>query len=451
MGFSIEFAEETQQYQARIKVVGVGGSGGNAINTMMQFGLEGVEFIAVNTDAQALNANNAPVKIPIGQAVTKGLGAGADPERGRKSALEDVNRLKEALTGADMVFITAGMGGGTGTGAAPVIAQLAREEGALTVGVVTKPFVFEGRQRSRRAELGLATLGDHVDTLITIPNQKLITLSDEELTFVEAFRKADEVLFQAVQGISDLITQEGIVNVDFADVRAVMDNMGRALMGTGCAKGEGRARLAAEQAITSPLLDDISVDGATGVLINIVGGPDMKMREIEEAATLIQEQAHEDANIIFGASIVEGMADMIKVSVIATGFNRSEQEAADLLKQASRQPLDTGMAREMRSSPLGSSRQDHRHERLDHSRHEASRHEPRQDSSRHDASRHDSRHEPVYVGAHAPRPVLRPAAARVQHTVVRPAGPQLRDQIVFPASPSDADWDVPAYQRRNGG
>jgi cell division protein FtsZ len=457
MGFSIEFAEETQQYQARIKVVGVGGSGGNAINTMIQFGLEGVEFIAVNTDAQALNANNAPVKIPIGQAVTKGLGAGADPERGRKSALEDVNRLKEALVGADMVFITAGMGGGTGTGAAPVIAQLAREEGALTVGVVTKPFVFEGRQRSRRAELGLATLGDHVDTLITIPNQKLITLSDEELTFVEAFRKADEVLFQAVQGISDLITQEGIVNVDFADVRAVMDNMGRALMGTGCAKGEGRARLAAEQAITSPLLDDISVDGATGVLINIVGGPDMKMREIEEAATLIQEQAHEDANIIFGASIVEGMADMIKVSVIATGFNRTEQEAAKLLEQASRQPLDTGLAREMRTSPLAS-RQDHRHERnVDHGRHDLSRHDSaRHDSARHESARHDSRHEPsrhepVYVGAHAPRPPLRPAAARVQHTVVRPAGPQLRDQIVFPASPSDADWDVPAYQRRNGG
>jgi len=434
MGFSIEFAEETQQYQARIKVVGVGGSGGNAINTMMQFGLEGVEFIAVNTDAQALNANNAPVKIPIGQAVTKGLGAGADPERGRKSALEDVNRLKEALQGADMVFITAGMGGGTGTGAAPVIAQLAREEGALTVGVVTKPFVFEGRQRARRAEHGLATLGDHVDTLITIPNQKLITLSDEELTFVDAFRKADEVLFQAVQGISDLITQEGIVNVDFADVRAVMDNMGRALMGTGCAKGEGRARLAAEQAITSPLLDDISVDGATGVLINIVGGPDMKMREIEEAATLIQEQAHEDANIIFGASIVEGMADMIKVSVIATGFNRVDQEAAELLKQASRQPLEQS-AREIRSSRQDALRHDShgRHE----SRHESARHEP-------------TRHEPVYVAAHAPRPPLRPAA-RVQHTVVRPAGPSVRDQIVFPTTPSDADWDVPAYQRRNGG
>ena len=424
MGFSIEFAEETQQYQAKIKVVGVGGSGGNAINTMIAFGLEGVEFIAVNTDAQALNANNASVKIPIGQAVTKGLGAGADPERGRKSALEDVNRLKEALIGADMVFITAGMGGGTGTGAAPVIAQLAREEGALTVGVVTKPFLFEGRQRARRAELGLATLGDQVDTLITIPNQKLITLSDEELTFVEAFRKADEVLFQAVQGISDLITQEGIVNVDFADVRAVMDNMGRALMGTGCAKGEGRARLAAEQAITSPLLDDISVEGATGVLINIVGGPDLKMREIEEAATLIQEQAHEDANIIFGASIVEGMADMIKVSVIATGFNRSEQEAADLLRQASRQPLESSVMREGRSAPLSS-----RHDHL-----------------RHDSSRHDSHHS---VPVHASRPPLRPAATRVQHTVVRP-GPQVRDQIVFPASPSDADWDVPAYQRRNG-
>jgi len=416
MGFSIEFAEETQQYQARIKVVGVGGSGNNAVNTMIAFGLEGVEFIAVNTDAQALNASNAAIKIPIGQAVTKGLGAGADPERGRKAALEDVNRLKEALVGADMVFITAGMGGGTGTGAAPVIAQLAREEGALTVGVVTKPFLFEGRQRSRRAELGLATLGDQVDTLITIPNQKLITLADEDLTFVEAFRKADEVLFQAVQGISDLITQEGIVNVDFADVRTVMDNMGRALMGVGCAKGEGRARLAAEQAITSPLLDDISVEGATGVLINIVGGPDLKMKEIEEAATLIQEQAHEDANIIFGASIVESMADMIKVAVIATGFNRTEHEAADLLRQATRQPLESNIPREARAVSVN--------------------------------MRHEQNHH-VSVAAHAPRPPLRPSATRVPHTVVRP-GPQVREQIIFPASPSDADWDVPAYQRRNG-
>jgi len=423
MGFSIEFAEETQQYQARIKVVGVGGSGNNAINTMIAFGLEGVEFIAINTDAQALNASNAPVKIPIGQAVTKGLGAGADPERGRKAALEDVNRLKEALVGADMVFITAGMGGGTGTGAAPVIAQLAREEGALTVGVVTKPFLFEGRQRARRAELGLATLGDQVDTLITIPNQKLITLADESLTFVEAFRKADEVLFQAVQGISDLITQEGIVNVDFADVRTVMDSMGRALMGVGCAKGEGRARLAAEQAITSPLLDDISVEGATGVLINIVGGPDLKMKEIEEAATLIQEQAHEDANIIFGASIVESMADMIKVAVIATGFNRTEHEAADLLRQATRQPLESAIPREARAQSASM-------------RLEAAHH-------------HHFPHQQASVVVVPPRAPLRPSA-RVPHTVVR-SGPQVRDQIVFPASPSDTDWDVPAYQRRNGG
>ncbi len=296
MSFSIEFADETQEYQARIKVVGCGGSGGNAVNTMINLGLEGVEFIVVNTDAQALNSNAAPTKLNIGGQITKGLGAGADPERGRKAALEDVQRLKELLAGADMVFVTAGMGGGTGTGAAPVIAQLAREEGALTVGVVTKPFLFEGRQRARRAELGLAQLAEHVDTLITIPTQKLLLLGDEDLSVIDAFRKADEVLYQAVKGISDLITQNGIVNAhDFADVKTVMSSMGRALMGTGIAKGQSRARMAAEIAIASPLLDDISVDGATGVLINIVGGPDLKMREIQEAASLVQEQAHEDA------------------------------------------------------------------------------------------------------------------------------------------------------------
>ncbi len=326
MSFSIEFADEHAGYDARIKVIGCGGSGGNAVNTMMNFGLEGVEFIVINTDAQALAASTAPLKLPIGSAVTRGLGAGADPEKGRKAALEDVTRIKELITGADMVFVTAGMGGGTGTGAAPVIAQLAREEGCLTVGVVTKPFFFEGRQRARRAELGLAMLSEHVDTLITIPNQKLLSLGDEDLSFVDAFRKADEVLYQAIKGISDLITQNGIVNVDFADVKTVMSNMGRALMGTGCAKGQGRARLAAEMAIASPLLDDISVDGATGVLINIVGGPDMRMREIEEAATLVQEQAHEDANIIFGATIDEQMGDMIKVTVIATGFDQAVAE-----------------------------------------------------------------------------------------------------------------------------
>jgi cell division protein FtsZ len=335
MSFSIEFADETQEYQARIKVIGCGGSGGNAVNTMINFGLEGVEFIVVNTDAQALNANAAPTKLNIGANVTKGLGAGADPERGRKAALEDVQRIKELISGADMVFVTAGMGGGTGTGAAPIIAQLAREEGALTVGVVTKPFIFEGRQRARRAETGLAQLSEHVDTLITIPNQKLLLLGDDDLTFIDACRKADEVLYQAVKGISDLITQNGIVNVDFADVKTVMSKMGRALMGTGIAKGQNRARLAAEMAVASPLLDDISVEGATGVLINVVGGPDLKMREIQEAASLVQEQAHEDANIIFGASIDESLGENVKVTVIATGFDAvAEQE---FVQQASRE------------------------------------------------------------------------------------------------------------------
>lgn len=328
MSFCIEFADETEQYRAKIKVVGVGGSGNNAINTMIHFGLDGVDFLSVNTDVQALNANAAKDRIHIGSGVTRGLGAGADPERGRKAAIEDAALIKEHLQGVDMVFVTAGMGGGTGTGAAPVIAQIAREMGALTVGVVTKPFGFEGRQRMRRAEHGLSSLSDHVDTLITIPNEKLMLLADDELTFVEAFRKADEVLYQAVRGISDLITLDGIVNVDFADVTTVMAGMGRALMGTGCAKGDGRARLAAEQAVASPLLDDISVHGATGVLINIVGGPDMRMKEIQEAASLIQEQAHEDANIIFGASIDENMGEAIKVTVIATGFDQGVEELA---------------------------------------------------------------------------------------------------------------------------
>jgi cell division protein FtsZ len=428
MSFSIEFADEMQSYQARIKVVGCGGSGGNAINTMINFGLEGVEFIAVNTDAQALNGSAAPVKIPIGGAVTKGLGAGADPERGRKAALEDVTRLKEAIAGADMVFVTAGMGGGTGTGAAPVIAQLAREEGALTVGVVTKPFIFEGRMRARRAVQGLAILAEHVDTLITIPNEKLITLADEELTFMEAFRKADEVLFQAVKGISDLITQEGIVNVDFADVRAVMCGMGRALMGTGCAKGDGRARLAAQEAITSPLLDDISVDGATGVLINIVGGPDMKMREIQEAATLVQEQAHEDANIIFGATVDETMGDVLKVTVIATGFDRHAEEHAHLLKQASRQPMEREASPQTRAS---------------HPQHSHHQSEPAYSIRR-----------PAAPSVHASHGSGAPSS-HASHA--QPGLPHVRDRITFPSPSSgpsltgDQDWDIPTFQRRSGG
>jgi cell division protein FtsZ len=426
MSFSIEFADETQQYQARIKVIGCGGSGGNAVNTMIHFGLEGVEFITVNTDAQALNNNAAPVKLPIGHSVTRGLGAGADPERGRKAALEDVTRLKEAIQGADMVFITAGMGGGTGTGAAPVIAQLAREEGALTVGVVTKPFLFEGKKRSRQAEMGLQMLADQVDTLITIPNEKLLTLADDELTFVEAFRKADEVLYQAVKGISDLITLEGIVNVDFADVRTVMCNMGRALMGTGCARGEGRARLAAEHAIQSPLLDEISVEGATGVLINVVGGPDMKMKEIQEAASLVQEQAHEDANIIFGASIDEAMADMIKVTVIATGFDQVEEE------------IPVEIARESaRSTPA--SRRDGR----DGLREGFSPAPPA--ITRGPLSRSLDRE---FAPAISRRTAT--AAASLQ-AGSQAAMPTVRERIAFPQQQLDTDWDTPAFQRRNGG
>jgi len=406
MSFCIEFADETEQYRARIKVVGVGGSGNNAINTMIHFGLEGVDFLSVNTDVQALNANSAAERIHIGASVTRGLGAGADPERGRKAALEDANLIKEHLQGADMVFVTAGMGGGTGTGAAPVIAQIAREMGCLTVGVVTKPFGFEGRQRMRRADQGLLSLSEHVDTLITIPNEKLMMLGDDGLTFVEAFRKADEVLYQAVRGISDLITLDGIVNVDFADVTTVMAGMGRALMGTGCAKGEGRARIAAEQAITSPLLDDISVHGATGVLINIVGGADMRMKEIQEAASLIQEQAHEDANIIFGASIDENMADTIKVTVIATGFERVAQEIAIEAMKASSRPALRESAAPI-SSPLV-----------------------------------------------AARPEAAPAYARKSQgpglAAQASEGPSVQGRINFP-SQLDTDWDVPAFQRRQSG
>jgi len=443
MSFSIEFADEMASYQARIKVVGCGGSGGNALNTMIHFGLEGVEFIAVNTDAQALNGNLAPVKIPIGGNVTKGLGAGADPERGRKAALEDVTRLKEAISGADMVFVTAGMGGGTGTGSAPIIAQLAREEGALTVGVVTKPFIFEGRKRARQAEQGLAVLSEHVDTLITIPNEKLITIADEELTFVDAFRKADEVLFQAIKGISDLITQEGIVNVDFADVRAVMSGMGRALMGTGCAKGDGRARLAAQEAITSPLLDDISVDGATGVLINIVGGPDMKMREIQEAATLVQEQAHEDANIIFGATVDESMTDMLKVTVIATGFDRQNEEHAHLMKQASRQPMEREAA-----GP-------HTRVSVPHYRSAAaSAGENGGPPSHHAEPAYSVRRPPQSsVHAHAPHSHAQSSAPPASG-LGQPALPHVRDRITFPSSSLQAsmdEWDIPTFQRRSGG
>jgi cell division protein FtsZ len=333
MGISIEFAEDAE-LAARIKVVGVGGGGGNALNTMIASGLEGVEFIAANTDSQALDTSLAPVKIQLGPQLTKGLGAGGNPDVGRKSALEDVQRIADAIGGADMVFVTAGMGGGTGTGAAPIIAQIARDQGVLTVGVVTRPFLFEGRRRNKNAENGIAELIEAVDTIITIPNQKLLALDDEDLSLLESFQRADDVLVQAVRGISDLIVNAGMINVDFADVKTIMSTAGRALMGTGYGKGERRAIDAAEMAINSPLLDDVSVDGATGILINFTAGPDIKLREINEAASIVQQAAHEEANIIFGVVTDPEMSEVVKVTVIATGFDTEGVMQAEPARQA---------------------------------------------------------------------------------------------------------------------
>lgn len=320
----LEFDEKSPS-GARIKVVGVGGGGGNAINTMISSGLDGVQFVAANTDLQALEANNADLKLQLGNALTRGLGAGANPEIGRNAALEDRERLVELLKDSEMVFVTAGMGGGTGTGAAPVIARVARELGALTVAVVTKPFHFEGKKRRRQAEEGIAELRDSVDTLITIPNQRLLTVAGETTTMLDTFRKADEVLFHAVRGISDLITVHGLINLDFADVRTIMAGKGMALMGTGEANGDTRAINAAKMAISSPLLEEISLSGAMGVLINITAGPGLTLFEVNEASSIIQEEAHEDANIIFGAVIDENLGDTVRVTVIATGFEQATE------------------------------------------------------------------------------------------------------------------------------
>ena len=307
---------------ARIKVVGIGGGGSNAVNRMVKAGLDGVEFVILNTDLQALQQSSAPVKIQIGAKLTKGLGAGADPNVGRQAALEDTDKLIETLDGADMVFVTTGLGGGTGTGAAPVIASLATELGALTIAVVTKPFKFEGRRRMEQAERGLQELRDAVDTVITIPNERLLATIDRRTPLPEAFAVADDVLRQAIQGISDLILVPGLINLDFADVKTIMSGMGLAIMGTGTGEGEDRAVEAARGAISSPLLEDASVNGARGVIINVTGGPDISLTEVSEASSIIQEAAHEEANIIFGAVIDPKMAGRIKITVIATGFDR---------------------------------------------------------------------------------------------------------------------------------
>jgi len=312
---------DEEQLGARIKVIGVGGGGGNAVNRMIQAGIKGIEFMVANTDVQAMRTSLAPVKLQIGGKLTKGLGAGANPEIGKQAALEDTDRILEALSGADMIFITTGMGGGTGTGAAPIIASLAAELGALTVAVVTKPFGFEGKRRRIQAEQGIRSLRETVDTLITIPNERLLNFVERATSLNEAFTIADDILRQAVQGISDLITVPGEINLDFADVKTIMHGMGMALMGTGVSSGEHRAVEAAQRAISSPLLEEASIEGAKGVLINITGGPDMTLFEVHEAASIIQEAADEEANIIFGTVIDPRMGDEVKVTVIATGFD----------------------------------------------------------------------------------------------------------------------------------
>jgi cell division protein FtsZ len=323
-GVRIHFNEEPQN-NAKIKVIGVGGGGGNAVNRMICTGVEGIEFAVANTDLQALQMSRAPVKIQLGTKLTSGLGAGANPEIGRRGALEDADKIIEVLEGADMVFVTAGLGGGTGTGAAPIIASLASEMGALTVAVVTKPFAFEGKRRLNQAERGLAELVESVDTMIVIPNERLLAVA-EDAGFFESFQIADDILRQAVQGISDIITIPGIINRDFADVKTIMAGMGYAVMGTATGQGERRAMQAAQAAIASPLLEAGAIDGARGILINITGSSSLKLAEVNEASTIIQSAAHEDANIIFGAVLDEKMKDAVKITVIATGFKTDQPQ-----------------------------------------------------------------------------------------------------------------------------
>src|SRR6184192_2900464 len=331
--------EETVSQNARMKVIGVGGGGGNALNRMVDEGLQGVEFISVNTDAQALLNNKADVKVQIGKKLTRGLGAGARPEIGRQAIEENRDEVLHSLQNADLVFITCGMGGGTGTGAAPIISQIARDLGALTIGIVTKPFLFEGRKRMRQAEMGIAEMRKHVDTMVVVPNERLLAVVGKGIPFQDALKKADEVLLHATQGISSLITVTGIVNVDFADVRTVMQNGGAAIMGTGMGRGENRAMEAVQQAISSPLLDNISITGATGVLINITGGEDLTLGEVHQINEIIHDAVGDDAEIIFGAVHEPAMQGEIRVTVIATGFDRAVQPGVGITTPTHEQPV----------------------------------------------------------------------------------------------------------------
>jgi len=343
---------------AKIKVVGVGGGGCNAVERMIKEGLQGVEFVAVNTDAQALLLSSATTRVRIGEKLTRGLGSGGNPEQGRKAAEESQDDLYQVLKGADMVFVTGGMGGGTGTGASPIVAQIAKESGALTIGVVTRPFTFEGSRRIQSAETGIAKLKEHADTLIVIPNDRLLQIVDKRSNLQDAFRVADDVLRQGVQGISELITVPGLINLDFADVRTIMSEGGAALMAVGNGTGEDRARQAAEQAISSQLLD-ITIDGARGILFNVTGGPDMTLFEVNQAAAIIKETAHPDVNLIFGAVIDQNMADAIRITVIATGFERTgapRRVVEKPVQRADSRPARTAETREAQEQPISASK-----------------------------------------------------------------------------------------------
>jgi cell division protein FtsZ len=412
---------DSKETAAKIKVIGVGGGGGNAINTMVAGRLEGVEFIAANTDVQALAANKAHTKLQLGKSVSRGLGAGANPDRGRDSALEVKDAIAEVLAGADMVFVTAGMGGGTGTGGAPIIADIAKQAGALTVGVVTKPFLFEGNRRRKQAEAGIEELRAAVDTLIVIPNQRLLSVAGESMSLADAFKRADEVLLHAVQGISDLITVHGLVNVDFADVRTIMAEQGMALMGTGRSSGPNRATEAMQAAISSPLLEDVTLDGAMGLLVNITGGASLTLHEVDEAVSMAQAAADPDANIIFGSVVDERMDGEVKITVIATGFAKAEgaRPRGGIPRQATLPVASVVAARREAPPPLPAA-----------TRPAA---EPRAMPARPAPSR-------AVASPEEPAPAPRPRTAPVRAS---------RD--VGPYTPGEDDqYDIPAFLRRGG-
>src|SRR5512135_2828256 len=362
---------------ARIKVIGVGGGGSNAVNRMIAEGVQGIEFIAVNTDAQALLLSKAPTRVRIGEKVTRGLGAGGNPENGRKAAEESAEELYEVLKGSDMIFVTSGLGGGTGTGAAPVVAQIAKEVGALTIGVVTRPFTFEGSRRMQAAEAGISKLKEHADTLIVIPNDRLLQIVDKRASLQEAFRVADDVLRQGIQGISELITVPGLINLDFADVRAIMSEGGAALMAVGHASGEDRARIAAEMAISSQLLD-ITIDGARGILFNVTGGPNMTLFEVNQAAAIIKETAHPEVNLIFGAVVDPNMGDEIRITVIATGFDRAGVARPVMIENPTRKAADQSLMfhRPQPAEKVSVAAMPDRSERTEHAERPAPRPEP---------------------------------------------------------------------------